>query len=134
MKSNTLLFLRITLGLLILLWGADKLVNVQHGIAVSQKFYLGVASVPLLLQAFGVLQVLLGLAIVFGYLRRIAYPILLVITGLTLLGVWRSVVDPWGWVLTGTNVLFFPSLIIFAAAWVLYAFQAEDSKALDARR
>jgi hypothetical protein len=37
--------------------------------------------------------------------------------------VWRSIVDPWGWYLTGTNALFFPSLIIFAGAVVLLAFR-----------
>ncbi len=72
MKANSLLFMRITLGVLMLLWGVDKLINVQHSAAVSHKFYLGVASLPLLLH-LGALQMLLGLAIVLGYLRRIAY-------------------------------------------------------------
>jgi hypothetical protein len=46
----------------------------------------------------------------------------------------RSVVDPWGWVLQGANVLFYPSVIIFAGAWVLWAFRDADALALDARR
>lgn len=132
MKANTLLFLRITLGLLMLIWGVDKLVHVQHGVKVAETFYMGMATAPLFLHVFGALQMLLGLVIVLGYKRRIAYPILLVITGVTMLAVWRSVVDPWGWVLSGTNALFFPSLIIFAAAFVLFAFQVDDSKTLDA--
>lgn len=132
MKANTLLFLRITLGLLMLVWGVDKLVHVQHGVKVAQTFYLGMATAPLFLQVFGALQMLLGLAIVLGYKRHTAYPILLLITGVTMLAVWRSVVDPWGWYLSGTKVLFFPSVIIFAAAFVLYAFQAEDNKVLGA--
>jgi hypothetical protein len=48
--------------------------------------------------------------------------------------VWRSIVDPWGWYLEGANVLFFPSLIIFAAALVLAAHRAEDALSVDARR
>lgn len=55
------------------------------------------------------------------------------ITGLTLIGVWRSIVDPWGWYLDGTNALFFPSLIVFAATLVLLAFRDEDRLALDGR-
>lgn len=43
------------------------------------------------------------------------------ITGVTLAGVWRSIVDPWGWYLTGTNALFYPSVVIFAGVLVLLA-------------
>lgn len=131
MKAGSLLVLRISLGLLMLIWGIDKLVNVEHGLEVSKHFYLDLFSSTTLLQAFGVLQITLGLAVVLGCLRRFAYPLLLLITGATLFGVWRSVVDPWGWYLEGGNVLFYPSLIIFAAAWVLYCFRDEDTRALD---
>ena len=134
MKPASLLLLRVSLGLLMLFWGADKLVNVQHGLVVSEAFYFGLFSSASLLKAFGVLQIVLGLLIVLGAARRIAYPALVVVTATTLVGVWRSVVDPWGWYLEGSNVLFFPSLIIFAAALVLAAHQAEDALSLDARR
>lgn len=134
MKPASLLLLRVSLGLLMLLWGADKLVNVQHGLLVSQAFYFGLFSSASLLKAFGVLQIVLGLLIVLGAARRIAYPALAVVTGTTLVGVWRSIVDPWGWYLEGANVLFFPSLIIFAAALVLVAHRTEDALSLDARR
>lgn len=134
MKPASLLLLRVSLGLLMLLWGADKLVNVQHGLVVSEGFYFGLFSSASLLKVFGVLQIVLGLLIVLGAVRRIAFPALVVVTAATLVGVWRSIVDPWGWYLEGSNVLFFPSLIIFAAALVLMAHQAEDTLSLDARR
>jgi uncharacterized membrane protein YphA (DoxX/SURF4 family) len=125
-KTKSLLLLRISLGLLMLIWGVDKLVNVKHGLTVSDKFYLGAFNSTVLLQAFGVAQMALGVLIVLGLGRRFAYPALLAITGVTLLGVWRSVVDPWGWYLKGANVLFYPSLIIFATSLVLWAFRDED--------
>lgn len=134
MKSTSLLLLRASLGLLMLLWGADKLVNVEHGLQVSEGFYFGLFTSAVLLRAFGVLQILLGLLIVLGALRRVAYPALLLVTGATLVGVWRSIVDPWGWYLEGGNVLFFPSLIIFAAALVLFAHRDEDLLSVDGRR
>ena len=126
MKATSLLLVRVSLGLLMLIWGVDKLVNVQHGLDVSQHFYFGAFNSATLLQGFGVVQMALGALIVLGLLRRIAYPLLLAITGATLLGVWKSVIDPWGWYLTGANVLFYPSLIIFAASLVLWAFRDED--------
>ena len=134
MKPRALLLLRASLGVLMLIWGADKLVNVAHGLAVSERFYLGAFTSAALLRAFGVAQLALGAAVLLGAGRRYAYPLLLAVTGATLLGVWRSVVDPWGWYLDGANVLFYPSLIIFAASLVLWAFRDDDRLALDRRR
>jgi uncharacterized membrane protein YphA (DoxX/SURF4 family) len=126
MKSTSLLFLRVSLGLLMLIWGVDKLVNVKHGLEVSRYFYFGAFDSAALLRAFGVVQMALGALVVLGLARRLAYPLLLAVTGVTLVGVWRSVVDPWGWYLEGANVLFYPSLIIFAASLVLWSFRDDD--------
>lgn len=130
MKERTLLLLRVSLGLLLVIWGLDKFVDVKHGLAVSDHFYSGAFSRPLLLQVFGVVEIVSGIMIVLGATRRVVYPILIAINGVTLLGVWKSVVDPWGWWLDGSNVLFYPSLIIFAASLVLWAFRDEDSLAI----
>ncbi len=127
MKQRSLLLLRLSLGLLMVVWGVDKLVNVEHGMAVSAGFYLNLFSVPVLLQAFGVVQVLIGLLIGAGLARRFAYPALLAITATTLAGVWKSIVDPWGWYLEDANVLFHPSLIIFAASLVVWGFRYDDT-------
>lgn len=134
MKAYSLLFLRVSLGILMLIWGLDKLVNVEHGIRVSEGFYMGIFSQPLLLQLFGVAQGAAGLLIVLGLARKITYPLLLIVTGATALVVWRSIIDPWGWFLEGSNALFYPSLIIFAGSLVLWSFQDEDRLALDRRR
>src|ERR671914_455452 len=108
-KAFALLALRVSVGWLMLVWGVDKLVNPSHGVAVADRFYLGL---------FGTASLM---------------PVLAVITGVTLLGVWRSVIDPWGWALDGSNALFFPSLIIFAGVLVLIAFRDEDVFAAGAR-
>jgi uncharacterized membrane protein YphA (DoxX/SURF4 family) len=134
MRHRSLLLLRVSIGLLMVFWGIDKLVNVEHGMLVSEGFYLGLFSIPVLLQAFGVLQVLLGLLVIVGVARDLVYPALLAITAATALGVWKSIVDPWGWYLQGSNVLFYPSLIIFAASVVLWAFRDEDTLVLSRGR
>jgi hypothetical protein len=69
-----------------------------------------------------------------GVARRWVYPAVAAITGTTLLGVWRSVVDPWGWYLEGSNVLFYPSAVVFAAVLVLWAWRDEDLLAVGPRR
>lgn len=113
--------LRISLGYLMVIWGADKLVNPAHGLAVSSRFYFGWFSVPWLMAAFGVAQIILGALVMIGLWRRYTYLALTLVTGMTLVGVWRSIIDPWGWYLTGSNALFYPSLIIFAASLMLLA-------------
>lgn len=133
MKPWSLLFLRITQGGLLIWWGLDKLVNVDHGIAVARHFYLGVGASQSFLRAFGAFEIGLGLLLMLGWGRRWTYLLLLLITGITLLGVWQSVIDPWGWLFKGTNALFYPSAIIFAGSLVLWAFRDLDRLALDAR-
>src|SRR5688572_28940657 len=123
MKAAALAFLRITIGGLLIWWGLDKIVNVDHGMEVAKHFYFGVGTSPTLLQGFGVLEAALGLMVVLGWARRWTYPPMLLITGVTLIGVWKSVVDPWGWLLEGTHALFYPSVIIFAGALALWSFR-----------
>src|SRR5688572_24940645 len=108
-RSWSLLALRVSLGWLMLIWGIDKLVNVEHGMLVSEHFYGGLFSIVSLLKVFGVVQMIIGALIVLGLLRHWVYPVLVAITAATLIGVWRSILDPWGWYLEGANALFFPS-------------------------
>jgi putative oxidoreductase len=126
MKAKSLLLLRISLGFFLVIWGLDKLADVKHGIGVSDWLYFGLFSNATLLKAYGVVEIAVGILIVLGLFRRLTYPVLLAITGVTLLGVWKSIIDPWGWWLEGTEALFYPSIIIFAASLVLWSFQAED--------
>lgn len=128
MRQNSLLFLRISIGLLLVIWGLDKFANPEHALAVSDGFYFGLLSQSALLPVYGGIEVALGVAVILGLLRKYVYPATLVLTGVTMLALWRHILDPWGWYLGQTNALFFPSLIIFAAALVLYAFQDADTK------
>lgn len=115
-------------------WGVDKLINVAHGVGVAEKYYGGMTPAVSVMSGFGVLQALLGVLVIGGVARRVTYPALLLITGTTLLAVWRSIVDPFRLMLQGGNLIFYPSLIIFAAGLVLLAFRHEDVLAFDNRR
>ncbi|MGH7545804.1 MAG: DoxX family membrane protein [Gemmatimonadota bacterium] len=134
MKQNALLFLRISIGLLLVVWGLDKIVNPDHAMAVSEGFYFGIMSFPALLPIFGIIEIAVGAAVIAGFMRKYAYPAALLFNGVSMLAVWKHILDPWGWYLGETNALFFPSLIIFAGALVLYAFQDQDVKIIGGRR
>ena len=133
MKRTSLLLLRVSLGLLMVIWGIDKIVNPAHGARVAEAFYFGLFGWRSALPLLGAVQIGLGLVVVLGVWRRWAYPLLAAVTGFTLLGVWKSVIDPWGWYLEGANVLFYPSLIVFAGVLVLMAFRDEDELRLGGR-
>lgn len=131
MKIWTLLLLRVSLGWLLVIWGADKAFNVEHGMAVANKFYFGFLAVENALRVAGVLQMLVGLAVVIGFARRWVYPVQVLLNGASLLAVMQSVIDPWSWVFEGSNALFYPSLIIFAGSLLLIAYRDEDHLVLD---
>jgi putative oxidoreductase len=134
MKSFGLFLLRVSMGWLLVLWGIDKLTNVEHSVRVAESFYFGIGSGATVLTAFGVAEILVGALVILGLLRKFVYPIQTLVAALTAIGVWKSIVDPWGWALEGTNALFYPSLIVFAGAIVLMGFMEEDALSLDARR
>lgn len=133
MKRWGLLLLRVSTGWLLVLWGIDKFVDVEHGQRVAESFYLGIGAQAIVQHVLGGLEILLGVAVVLGLWRKWAYPVACVVLLLTALAVWRSILDPWGWVLDGAQVLFYPSIIIFAGAMVLWGTMDEDELTLDAR-
>ena len=132
MKRWGLLLLRVTTGWLLVMWGLDKLINVQHGQAVAETFYFGVGTQAVVQNVFGVLEIILGALVVLGLWRKRVYPVMFAVLLITAIGVWKSIVDPWGWFLDGASVLFYPSAIIAAGALVLWGFLDEDQMTLDA--
>ena len=132
MKRWGLLLLRVTTGWLLVLWGIDKFQNVAHGQAVADTYYFGIGTQAVVQQIFGGVEILLGALVVLGLLRRRVYPVMLVVLLITAIGVWKSIIDPWGWFLEGSSVLFYPSAIIAAAALLLWGTIDEDEMALDA--
>lgn len=126
-----LLLLRVSLGWLMVVWGVDKLTDPAHGQAVAESFYMGIGSGGTFLTIAGAFQVLVGLLTVAGLFRRLAWPVLALVNGITLVAVWKSIVDPWGFVLEGGNLVFYSSAVIFAAILVGWAAVEDDSLALD---
>ncbi len=133
MKRWGLLLLRVTTGWLLVLWGIDKFQDVGHGQLVAETFYFGIGTQAVVQQIFGGIEILLGALVILGLQRRRAYPLMLAILAFTAIGVWKSIIDPWGWFLDGSNVLFYPSAIIAAGALLLWGTIDEDEMALDAK-
>jgi uncharacterized membrane protein YphA (DoxX/SURF4 family) len=114
-------------------WGVDKLTDVEHARRVAESFYLGLGTGRAFLTVAGLLQVLLGFAVTVGWRRRWAWPAMALVNGVTLLAVWPSVLDPWGFFLEGGSLVFYSSTVIFAGILVGWAFMDADVLSVDVR-
>jgi len=136
LKSGSLLLLRIGTGLLLALWGALRVTAPAAGPGLATKYYSGFMGMQTIQIAFGLFEILVGLLVVLGFLRRFAYPLqaLILVPGALML--WRYLLDPMGLYLLdkdSSQILFFPSITLAAAALVLIAFRDADRWSLDQR-
>lgn len=134
LKPFSLLLLRLGTGLLLSIWAVVKIMAPDKAVGLSEKYYGGMLSLDALQMPLGVLQFALGLLVVVGLFRKTVYPVQAVVLGVGLLAVGKYILDPLGlYLLTPdtAQLLFFPSLALFAAALVLMAFRDEDTWSLD---
>jgi uncharacterized membrane protein YphA (DoxX/SURF4 family) len=134
MKAISLLLLRVATGLLLVIWGFIKIAAPAAASGVSDKYYWGLISASELQLPLGIAEVVLGLAVAVGLLRRFVLPIQAVVVGFTLVALLPYIADPLGMYMreaAPTDVMYFPSLAIFAAALAQIAFREDDTIALD---
>jgi len=135
-QSITLAVLRVSLGLLLFWWGLSKIVVPVKGVKISDKFYGGYFSFDSLQYAFGYVQVIVGLCVIFGFMKRYAVPTQLIITGGSSLAIWNALLDPFALYLPVAKVapvqhLFYPSMIALAGAAVMIALRDHDVFSVD---
>lgn len=136
LKAGSLFALRIGTGLLLVLWGGLRLISPGAGPGLANKYYSGLLNMQAMQIIYGAAEVAIGLLVVLGLFRRIAYPLqaLILVPGALLL--WRYLLDPMGaWLMSreDSQILFFPSIAVAAATIVLIAFRDEDRWSLDTR-
>ena len=138
MKAASLLFLRVSTGILVVLWGLIKLGKPDAAIGVSDKYYGGIVSADMLQTPWGIFQIIVGLLVILGLFRRIAYPLQAIILCVGAAAIWKYLIDPFGMYMfdkpQDAQLLFFPSLAVAAATLVTWAFRDADTISLDARR
>lgn len=135
MKAVSLAGLRISTGLLILIWGLIRVGAPDMGAHVSEKYYAGIGSAESIQMVWGGSFLVLGTLSILGLFRRYTLTLQAVILVTGALSIWKYLVDPLGlYLLTRetSQVLFFPSLGIAFASLTLVAFREEDRFALDA--
>lgn len=134
MKAYSLLFLRVSTGLLLILWGFIRVNAPEKGVGLATKYYDGIGGVGWVQLLWGAFLLVVGTLCILGLFRRFSYPAQALVLVGGAAAIWKYLVDPLGLYLfaPGTNqILFFPSLGMAAATLVLIAFRGDDLLSLD---
>lgn len=125
----SLLALRVTVFLVMILWSVDKLLNPDHASSVFANFYFMEGVGPELLAALGIGQALIEIAFVAGLFRTFTYGFVLVTHALSTLASWPGYMEPFD------NLLFFAAWPMLAGCLALFLLREHDTLwSLDARR
>ena len=129
MKAFTLLLLRISTGLLLVLWGAIRVGSPETGSGVAAKYYSGLLGSQGLQPIIGYAEIALGILVCLGLLRKISYPLQALILCVGALMIWNHLLDPLGvWLVESEDrkTLFFPSLCVAFASLIPMVFKEYD--------
>lgn len=116
----SLLLLRLSLGLVMMIWAFDKILNPGHGAAVLESFYglsgVGESLIPLI----GIAQGLIVLAFILGIARTWSYGAMLLMHAVTTLVSWSAYLQPL------ENILFFAAWPMLAGLIALFLLREQD--------
>ncbi len=116
----SLLLLRLSLGLVMMVWACDKIFNPDHGGAVFQSFYGIAGMAEQVVQGLGVIQALIVVAFLLGLARTYSYGAVLFMHAVTTLVSWSAYLDPL------KNILFFSAWPMLAGLIALFLLRDYD--------
>lgn len=118
--SISLLLLRLSLGLVMMVWAFDKILNPGHGAAVFEGFY-GLEGVgDQIIRIIGVAQALIVLGFLLGIAKTWTYGAVLAMHAVTTLVTFSAYLKPL------ENILFFSAWPMLAGLVTLFLLRAED--------
>lgn len=135
-RALSLLFLRLSTGMLCVIWGLIRIGEPKAGMGVNSKYYGGILASETAQYVWGAFLLIVGALTILGLFRKYAYPLQAAILCVGALAIWKYLLDPLGLFLLdreSSQVLFFPSLGMAAATLVLIAFRSDDAYTLDAK-
>lgn len=118
----SLLMLRVTVALVMLVWIFDKFLNPQHAATVYEKFYLLSGLGSSVIYAIGAVEIVIVVAFLIGYMKRISYGIVLLLHAISTVSSYKQYLAPY----SGSNILFFAAWPMLAACLALYLMRDQD--------
>ena len=127
----SLFALRLTISWFLLQWAVEKLVAPEVTARIFDFFYkipLDVNVVPVI----GVIQMIIVLAFLGGFLKIWSYALVTIMHGISTLVTWKSLIMPFA---EGSNHLFTTAVPVLVACWALFYLRDQDTMfSLDAWR
>jgi len=135
MKAALLLALRASTGFLLIIWGSLRAFSPERGVGLADKYYGGAVNTETIQAAFGWAEIGLGVFVILGLFRFLAYPLQALILVGGVFPIWKHILDPRGLYLFAAderaNILFFPSTTVAIGTLILLAFREHDALSLD---
>jgi hypothetical protein len=128
--SWALCLLRLSVFLVMLMWTLDKFLRPEHAASVFGHFYAVTGLGASTFQALGAMELLLLLAFVTGFARRLSYGAVLLLHAGSTIASWHQYLHPY----EGVNLLFFGAWPMLAACVALYLLRESDSMTIDGRQ
>jgi putative oxidoreductase len=98
-----LLILRFFLAIFLLQWSIEKLILPDAAARIASSFY-GVMLPASASYVLGVAELILSLALLFGFYRTVSYGLSLLVHTVTVVVSWRQLFDPWGLARIGNHL------------------------------
>ncbi|MEW6166862.1 MAG: hypothetical protein AB1651_04085 [Pseudomonadota bacterium] len=118
----SLLLLRLSVFLVMLMWTLDKIVNPDHAAKVFESFYFIGGLGATVMKVIGGVELVVILAFVAGLAKRWTYGFVLLVHAVSTLSSFRVYLDPFA----SPNLLFFAAWPMLAACVTLYLLRDED--------
>ena len=121
--SYSLLLLRLTVFLVMLMWTIDKFVNPSHAAKIYEKFYYIAGLESLAVYTIGTVEIILLILFLVGVKKKFTYGAVLVLHAVSTLSSFGQYLSPF----EGANLLFFAAWPMLAACVMLFLFREEDT-------
>jgi len=120
---KTLLFLRVSVFLVLLMWTLDKFIRPIHAATVFEKFYFAPALQATILYLIGAFELVIIFAFLLGVKKKLTYGMVFVLHFISTVSSFRQYMAPF----EGGNLMFFAAWPMLAACYALYALREHDT-------
>ncbi len=128
MNSNriptVLLLLRVSIFVVMLIWTIDKFVRPEHSVSIFEHFYFIKGVGAAVVYSLAAAELLLLIAFVIGFARRVTYGLVLLLHGLSTFSSYSQYLHPFD----KANILFFAAWPMLAACFALYYLRESDTR------
>jgi uncharacterized membrane protein YkgB len=118
----SLLLLRVTVFLVMIMWTIDKFLNPGHAAKVYEKFYYIAGMESVAMYAIGAIEMVVLLLFLAGYKKTYTYGAVLILHAVSTLSSFNQYLEPFA----GPNLLFFAAWPMLAACFALFLLRDQD--------